>query len=69
MRQLTHFDITMREVDFILRLEADGGETLEFLAPPAQMENIINCLNDLVDDEEDDDEDDASGQLYQKPLG
>ena len=68
MRQLTNFDITLREDDFVLRLEADSGETLEFAAPPEQMENIIDKLNDLLGDE-DDDEAEASGDIYQKPLG
>ena len=70
MRQLTNFDIIVREDDFLLRLETDSSETLEFAAPPAQIENIINQLNDLLDDEDEfDDDDEAAGAIYQKPLG
>ena len=69
MRQLTNFDIIVREDDFLLRLEADSEETLEFAAPPAQIENIIHQLNDLLDDEDEEDDEAAAGDIYQKPLG
>ena len=72
MRQLIHFDIAEREEDFLLRLEADDGETLEFAVEPEQMEVLIDRLNDVLEDDEDEDEDEdgsVRAETYQKPLG
>lgn len=69
MRQLTHFDIAVRANDFLLRLEADGGETLEFAVEPEQMDRIIDRLNDVLGGDDEDDEDADSGETFQKPLG
>ncbi len=67
MRQLTSFAIQVREADFVLHLEVDGGETIELSASEDQLEAVINTLADLLDDE--DDEDDDRAEVYQKPLG
>jgi len=68
MRQLIHFDIAEREEDFLLRLEADDGETLEFAVEPEQMEVLIDRLNDVLEDDEDEDGS-VRAETYQKPLG
>ena len=68
MRQLIHFDIAEREEDFLLRLEVDDGETLEFAVEPEQMEVLIDRLNDVLEDDEDEDGS-VRAETYQKPLG
>ena len=68
MRQLTKFSITVREEDFVLHLEADGGETLEFATPPEQLDAIIDALDDLLSEADEDDQLDIS-ESYLKPLG
>jgi hypothetical protein len=68
MRQLTNFSITVREEDFVLHLEADGSETLEFATPPEQLDAIIDALDELLSEADADDEPD-SVESYQKPLG
>lgn len=68
MRHLTNFTISVREEDFVLHLEADGSETLEFATPPEQLDAIIDALDDLLSEADEDDEPDFSAS-YQKPLG
>ena len=48
MRQLTKFAISVREEDFVLHLEADGGETIEFATSPEQLDAIIDALDDKL---------------------
>jgi hypothetical protein len=70
MRQLARFAISVREEDFVLHLEDDSGETLEFAASPEQLDAVIDALDDLLSENEEElfeVEDDAP--TYQKPLG
>ncbi|MDB5452364.1 MAG: hypothetical protein JWO33_942 [Caulobacteraceae bacterium] len=67
MRQLTSFSITVRDEDFVLHLEVDGGETIELATSADQLDGVIGALSDLI--EEDDDDDEVDGEVYQKPLG
>jgi hypothetical protein len=66
MRQLTNFDITVRETDFVLHLEADNGETLEFETSAEQLDNLLGRLDDVLTDDDGEEEDE---EVYQKPLG
>ncbi|WP_041373451.1 hypothetical protein [Phenylobacterium zucineum] len=54
MRQLTKFAISVREEDFVLHLEADGGETIEFATSPEQLDAIIDALDELLSEVEED---------------
>lgn len=66
MRQLAKFAISIREEDFVLHLEDDAGEKMDFAASPEQLDAVIDALDELlaeaeedvfeVDDEEDDGE-------------
>lgn len=71
MRKLTNFTITVREEDFVLHLEADGIETLEFATPPEQLDAIIDALDEILSEAEEAEEDDETdgAESYQKPLG
>ena len=70
MRQLAKFSISVREEDFVLHLEDDGGEAHEFAASPEQLDAVIGALDELRSENEEElfevDEDQPS---YQKPLG
>lgn len=51
MKQLTRFSISDHEGDqFLLRLEDDSGETVEYLASPEQIDAVIEALDDLLSD-------------------
>lgn len=70
MRQLARFSISVRETDFVLRLEDNAGEATEFAASPEQLDAVIDALDDLLSENEEDlfeVEDDEP--TYQKPLG
>lgn len=70
MRQLARFAISVRDEDFVLHLEDDSGETLEFAASPEQLDAVIDALDELLSENEEElfeVEDDAPP--YQKPLG
>ena len=68
MRKLTKFSISVREEDFVLHLEADGVETLEFATAPEQLDAIIDALDDLLSEADEDDMPEISDS-YLKPLG
>jgi len=53
MKQLAKFDISVREEDFVLHLEDDTGESLEFATSPEQLDAIIDVLDDLLSEVED----------------
>ena len=53
MRQLAKFAITVREEDFVLHLEDEAGETLEFAASPEQLDAVIDALEELLSEEDD----------------
>jgi hypothetical protein len=73
MRQLAKFAISIRDEDFVLHLEDDAGEKMDFAASPEQLDAVIDALDELlaeaeedvfeVDDDDDDeaDEDEAGG--------
>lgn len=70
MRQLAKFSISVREDDFVLHLEDDAGEALDFAASPEQLDAVIDALDDLLsENEEEMFEVDEEGATYQKPLG
>jgi hypothetical protein len=70
MKQLARFAISVREEDFVLHLEDDSGETMEFAASPEQLDAVIDALDDLLSENEEDlFEVEEEGQTYQKPLG
>lgn len=68
MRQLAKFSISVREEDFVLHLEDNAGEKMDFAASPEQLDAVIDALDELLaeaeedifeveDDEDEDDED------------
>lgn len=71
MKQLAKFAISVRAEDFVLHLEDDAGEKMDFAASPEQLDAVIDALDELlaeaeedifeVDDEDDDGEDDGDG--------
>ena len=70
MRQLAKFSISVRETDFVLHLEDDAGEALDFAASPEQLDTVIDALDELLsENEEDMFEVEDEGATYQKPLG
>lgn len=70
MRQLAKFSISAREEDFVLHLEDDAGETLEFAASPEQLDAVIDALDELLSENEEElFEFEEGGPAYQKPLG
>ncbi len=69
MRQLAKFAISVRESDFVLHLEDDAGEALDFAASPEQLDAVIDALDELLSDEDEMFEVEEEGPTYQKPLG
>lgn len=69
MRQLAKFAISVREEDFVLHLEDEAGEKMDFAASPEQLDAVIDALDELlaeaeedifeVEDDEDDGEEEA----------
>jgi hypothetical protein len=53
MRQLSGFDISARETDFLLRFEDEAGEAIEFACSPEQLDLMIDALDDLLSDDDD----------------
>ena len=54
MRQLAKFSISVREEDFVLHLEDDAGEAMDFAASPEQLDAVIDALDDLLSENEED---------------
>lgn len=52
MRQLARFAISVRAEDFVLHLEDDAGEAMEFAASPEQLDAVIGALDDLLSEGE-----------------
>ena len=52
MRQLAKFSIDVRETDFVLHLEDDTGEGLDFAASPEQLDAVNDAIDDLLSDSE-----------------
>ncbi|MFL5295773.1 MAG: hypothetical protein ACJ798_05255 [Phenylobacterium sp.] len=67
MRQLAGFNISARETDFLLRLEDETGEAVEFAASPEQLDLMIDALDDLLSEDDDAFEVDE-GRSFQKPA-
>lgn len=69
MRQLAKFSISVRETDFVLHLEDDAGEALDFAASPEQLDAVIDALDELLSDDDEMFEVEEDASTYQKPLG
>jgi hypothetical protein len=71
MRQLAKFAISVRETDFVLHLEDDAGEAMDFAASPEQLDAVIDAIDELLSesDEEMFEAEDDERPNYQKPLG
>lgn len=70
MRQLAKFSISVRETDFVLHLEDEAGEAVDFAASPEQLDTVIDALDELLSENEEDlFEVEDDGPTYQKPLG
>jgi hypothetical protein len=69
MKQLARFEITVREEDFVLRLEDDSGEAVEFATSPEQLDLVIDALDELLSENEEELFEVEGGETYQKPLG
>jgi hypothetical protein len=52
MRQLARFAISVRADDFVLHLEDDAGETMDFAASPEQLDAVIDALDEMLTDNE-----------------
>lgn len=68
MRQLAKFSISIRDEDFVLHLEDDAGEKMDFAASPEQLDAVIDALDELLAEAEedifeveDDEEDEVEG--------
>ncbi len=64
MRQLAQFSISVRDTDFVLHLQDDAGEALDFAATPEQLDAVIDAIDDLLSENEEElfevEEDDAT---------
>lgn len=69
MRQLAGFNISARETDFLLRLEDESGEAVEFACSPEQLDLMIDALDELLSEDDEAFEIEEEGGGYQKPLG
>jgi hypothetical protein len=54
MRQLAKFSISIREEDFVLHLEDDAGDKVDFAASPEQLDAVIDALDELLAEAEED---------------
>lgn len=52
MRQLARFAISVRADDFVLHLEDDAGERMDFAASPEQLDAVIDALDEMLSDNE-----------------
>jgi hypothetical protein len=52
MRQLARFAISVRADDFVLHLEDDAGETMDFAASPEQLDAVIDALDEMLSENE-----------------
>lgn len=52
MRQLARFAISVRADDFVLHLEDDAGERMDFAASPEQLDAVIDALDELLSENE-----------------
>lgn len=68
MRQLTKFEITPTDENFVVRLEGEEGEPAEFLLTADQLDALIESADELLEEDDSAFEVD-DGETYQKPLG
>ena len=52
MKQLAKFAISVREEDFVLHLEDETGENVEYSATPEQLDAVIDALDELLSEGE-----------------
>ena len=52
MRQLTRFAISVRADDFVLHLEDEAGEKMDFAASPDQLDAVIDALDEMLSENE-----------------
>lgn len=52
MRQLARFAISVRADDFVLHLEDDAGEKMDFAASPEQLDAVIDALDEMLSESE-----------------
>lgn len=52
MRQLARFAIAPRDEDFVIRLEDEAGEKIEFCASPEQLDAVIDALDEMLNEHE-----------------
>ncbi|HEX3700685.1 MAG TPA: hypothetical protein VHV27_08435 [Phenylobacterium sp.] len=48
MRQLARFAISVRAEDFVIHLEDEAGEKMDFAASPDQLDAIIGALDEML---------------------
>ena len=52
MKQLARFAISVRSDDFVLHLEDETGEKMEFAASPEQLDAVIDALDEMLSENE-----------------
>jgi hypothetical protein len=52
MKQLARFAISVRADDFVLHLEDESGERMDFAASPEQLDAVIDALDELLSENE-----------------
>jgi hypothetical protein len=52
MRQLARFAISVRADDFVLHLQDEAGEKMDFAATPDQLDAVIDALDELLSENE-----------------
>lgn len=68
MQNLTKFEITPTEENFVVRLEGESGEVAEFRLTADQLDALIESADELLEEDDSAFEVD-DGEIYQKPLG
>ncbi|MDB5443381.1 MAG: hypothetical protein JWP73_1757 [Phenylobacterium sp.] len=53
MRHLARFAISVRADDFVLHLEDEAGEKMDFAASPDQLDAVIDALDEMLTENED----------------
>jgi len=52
MKQLARFAISVRSDDFVLHLEDEAGEKIDFAASPEQLDAVIDALDEMLSENE-----------------
>jgi hypothetical protein len=52
MRQLSRFAISVRADDFVLHLQDEAGEKMDFAATPDQLDAVIDALDEMLSENE-----------------